>query len=282
MTGTEQVAAASPEACPECGGPITTGDREAVCETCGLIVEEHAVDHGPDWRDFPEGPDRQRTQAISVLRHDGGLGTDQTRGLTNAQVTEKIASESAVSSQRIYVRQQVYRIGAVLDWDWSHKERGGDLVGQLYDTANLIGRDADTVAAAICWLVGRVFGMGLSPDDVVTPARDVDGDTMLRHAQWVKRELGLPVPIADYETRVRRVGNTLNLDHATIAAAVQRIRDLDGTAKSGRKPSSLAAAALYITSDRLQAEVADAADVSQMSLRNQFEHFGFEGGEYHG
>jgi len=283
MTGTEQVGPMSPGQCPECGGSISASDREAVCADCGLVVSEHTVDHGPDWRDFSEaGPTGRHAEPLQPLRHDNGLGTNQTDGLTTTDVVRKIASEGAISSRRLYIRREIYRIAAALDWQSSHKERGGDLVGQLYDETDIIGRDADTVAAAICWLVGRVFGLGLSPDDVVTPARDVDADAMLRHAQWIKRELGLPVPVADYETRVRRVGSALDLDHATIEAAVRRVSDLDGVAKSGAKPSSLAAAALYIESDRPQAEVADAADVCSMSLRNQFDRFGFSGGEYHG
>jgi transcription initiation factor TFIIB len=281
MTGTEQVAASSPDQCPECGGPISTSDREAVCGTCGLIVEEHTIDHGPDWRNFDDGVDPRRTQALSDLRHDGGLGTDQTRGLTDAEASAKIASETALSSQRIYVRQEIYRIGAELSWDWTHKERASDIVRQLYGETDLIGRDADTVAVAICWLVARVFGLGLSPDDVVAPARGVERDTMVQRAQWVKRELDLPVPVSDYETRVRRVGATLDLDQPTIEAAVERVRDLDGTDKSGGSPSALAAAALYIESDETQATVADAADVCPVSIRNQFDRFGFEGA-YHG
>ena len=283
MTGTEQVAAASPEECPECGGPIAADEQEAVCETCGLIVEEHTVDHGPDWRDFPEDSTAGRhAEPLQPLRHDNGLGTDQTDGLTTTDVARKIASEGAESSSRLYIRREIYRIGAALDWTDSHKERGSDLVRQLYAETDVIGQDADTVAAAICWLVGRVFSLGFAPNDVATPARDVDADTMVRRAQQIKRDLGLPVPIVDYEMRVRRVGATLGLDHATIAAAVRRVRDVDGTAKSGQQPSSVAAAALYIVSDRPQQEIADAADISPPSLRNQFEHFGFEGGEYHG
>lgn len=283
MTGTEQVAAASPEECPECGGPIAVDEQEAVCETCGLIIAEHTVDHGPDWRDFPEdSTDGRHAEALQPLRHDNGLGTDQTDGLTTTDAARKIASEGAESSSRLYIRREIYRIGAALDWTYSHKERGSDLVRQLYAETDVIGQDADTVAAAICWLVGRVFGMGLSPDGVVAPARDVGADTMLRHAQWVKRTLDLPVPVADYETRCRRVGAELGLDHPTIEAAVRRVSDLDGVAKSGAKPSSLAAAALYIESDETQVALADAADISPPSLRNQFDTLGFDGGEYHG
>jgi len=284
MTGTEQVAESSPNQCPECGGPVTTTDREAICEECGLVVGEHTIDHGPDWRDFPDddGSTGQHAEPLGPIRHDKGLGTNQTDGLTTTEAARKIASEGAINSRRLYIRREIYRIGAALGWDWSHKERGSDLVRQLYDETGSVGQDADTIAAAICWLVGRVFGMGLSPDNVATPARDVDCDAMLRHAKSVRRDLGLPVPVPDYETRVRRVGDALDLEHATIEAAARRVRDLDGTKKSGASPSSLAAAALYIESDRPQCEIADAADVSLPSLRNRFDRFGFAGGEYHG
>ena len=35
--------------CPECGGQVTTNAVETVCEDCGLVVDEHQIDHGPEW-----------------------------------------------------------------------------------------------------------------------------------------------------------------------------------------------------------------------------------------
>ena len=35
--------------CPECGGQVTTNAVETVCEDCVLVVDEHQIDHGPEW-----------------------------------------------------------------------------------------------------------------------------------------------------------------------------------------------------------------------------------------
>jgi transcription initiation factor TFIIB len=269
MTGTEQVASTSPNQCPECGGPITATDREAVCDECGLIVNEHAVDHGPDWRNFEDGPDVRRTGVTTSLRHDSGLGTDQPENLTETGVPESQISGWSGNRQEIYLRGEVYRIGPALDWQTTHKERAADLIAEIYDGGGLQGKDLDTIAAALCWLVSRIFGLGLSPSEVSGSARDVDPELMLRRAMWVKRELELPMPLTDYETRVRRVGESLDVDRDTVEGAVGRVRELDGTDKSGKNPSALAAAALYLSADRTlsQTRIAEAADTSETSLR---------------
>jgi transcription initiation factor TFIIB len=182
------------------------------------------------------------------------------------------------NTAEIYLRREVYRLGGDLDWTDTHKERAADIVADIYDGGDgLLGRDADTVAAAVCWLVCRIFGLGLAPDDVLSSARDVDRRSMIRRSQAIKRDLGLPVPLADYQARVRRVGAALGVDQLTIESAVERVRSLDGTDKSGARPSTLAATALYIASDATQDEVADAADVTPVSVRNQFDRFDYEG-----
>ncbi len=40
--------------CPEWGGSLATDEihGETVCETCGLVVDEDSIDHGPEWRAF--------------------------------------------------------------------------------------------------------------------------------------------------------------------------------------------------------------------------------------
>jgi transcription initiation factor TFIIB len=269
MTGTEQVAASSPEQCPECGGPVTTADREAVCEECGLVVGEHTIDHGPDWRSFEDGPDTRRAAPTTSLRSDSGLGSEQPDNLTETGIPEQYASGWAANRHEMYLRGEVYRIGAALDWQTTHKERAADLITEIYDGGGLQGNDLDTIAAAVCWLVSRMFGLGLSPASIAGPARDVDSETLLERGMWVKRELELPMPLADYETRVRRVGESLGLGEDIIEEAVERVRDLDGTDKSGREPSSLAAAALYLSADReySQTRIAEAADSSETSIR---------------
>ncbi|MFW6321936.1 MAG: TFIIB-type zinc ribbon-containing protein, partial [Halohasta sp.] len=51
---TEERAADETHTCPECSGRLLTDSEhgETVCQDCGLVVEEDAVDRGPEWRAF--------------------------------------------------------------------------------------------------------------------------------------------------------------------------------------------------------------------------------------
>lgn len=40
--------------CPECQGQITqhSAQGETACESCGLVLDDCQLDHGPEWRAF--------------------------------------------------------------------------------------------------------------------------------------------------------------------------------------------------------------------------------------
>jgi len=64
--------------CPECGGQLAsdTEHGETVCRDCGLVVEEDAVDRGPEWRAFDskEKDEKSRVGAPTTkMMHDKGL-----------------------------------------------------------------------------------------------------------------------------------------------------------------------------------------------------------------
>ncbi|GAA0212629.1 hypothetical protein GCM10009000_029310 [Halobacterium noricense] len=48
--------------CPECDGNVTTKVKETVCENCGLVIDEHCIDHGQEWRAY-DADERERTGA---------------------------------------------------------------------------------------------------------------------------------------------------------------------------------------------------------------------------
>lgn len=45
----------SPTVCPECSKDLETEGTETVCGSCGLVVDENSIDHGPEWRNFEGG-----------------------------------------------------------------------------------------------------------------------------------------------------------------------------------------------------------------------------------
>ncbi|SFP95237.1 TFIIB-type zinc ribbon-containing protein, partial [Halolamina pelagica] len=45
----EDVQCGPTDPCPECGGTVRTNAAETVCDDCGLIIDDQAIDHGPEW-----------------------------------------------------------------------------------------------------------------------------------------------------------------------------------------------------------------------------------------
>ena len=66
------------QSCPECSGRLQADDCETVCTECGLVVDEHNIDPGPEWRSFAEDETNpERTGApLTRSRHDRGLSTE--------------------------------------------------------------------------------------------------------------------------------------------------------------------------------------------------------------
>jgi transcription initiation factor TFIIB len=64
--------------CPECGGTVHTNSVETTCDDCGLVLSEHPIDHGPEWRSFDDDrDDPERTgPPLTPTRHDRGLSTE--------------------------------------------------------------------------------------------------------------------------------------------------------------------------------------------------------------
>jgi transcription initiation factor TFIIB len=48
------MSATTHETCPECDGRLQRTDTETVCDECGLVVSEDALDRGPEWRSFAD------------------------------------------------------------------------------------------------------------------------------------------------------------------------------------------------------------------------------------
>lgn len=71
----------SERVCPECESTIDRRDAkrfELVCDSCGLVVEEFGIDHGPEWRawDARERAQKSRVGAPTTKSlHDEGLSS---------------------------------------------------------------------------------------------------------------------------------------------------------------------------------------------------------------
>ena len=67
--------------CPDCGAVEVVRDNEKgelICAACGLVLSDHRIDTGPEWRAFnsEERDKKARTGSPSnYMIHDYGLST---------------------------------------------------------------------------------------------------------------------------------------------------------------------------------------------------------------
>lgn len=64
--------------CPECGGSVTEVGVETVCDECGLVLAEDALDPGPEWRAYDADECERTGEPLTATRHERGLSTELT------------------------------------------------------------------------------------------------------------------------------------------------------------------------------------------------------------
>jgi transcription initiation factor TFIIB len=297
-TEAERVEGESEELCPECGGALQTDEAQAetVCGDCGLVVDEAAIDRGPEWRAFDAGEKDQKSRVgapTTKMMHDDGLST-------NIGWQNKDAYGNALSASQ---RQKMQRLRT---WNErfrtrDHKERNlkqalGEidrmasalgLPENVRETASVIyrralaedllpGRSIEGIATASLHAAARMGNVPRSLDEMAAVSR-VDQPTFKRAYRYIVRELSLEVQPADPLEYLPRFASELDLSDET----ERRARELLETAKrqnvhSGKSPVGLAAAAIYaagvLCNDALtQSEVSAATDMSEVTIRNRYQ-----------
>ncbi|NHN42233.1 transcription initiation factor IIB [Halorubellus sp. JP-L1] len=285
------------QTCPECGGRLQTDEAhgETVCADCGLVVEEDAVDRGPEWRAFDasEKDEKSRVGAPTTnMMHDQGLST-------NIGWQNKDAYGNSLSSNQ---RQKMQRLRT-----WNERFRTRDskernlkqalgeidrmasalgLPDNVRETASVIyrralaedllpGRSIEGVATASLYAAARQAGTPRSLDEVAAVSR-VDAMEFKRAYRYVVRELNLEVEPADPLQYVPRFASELDLSDE----AERTARELLSSAKregihSGKSPVGLAAAAVYaaslLSNEKVtQNAVSEVANVSEVTIRNRY------------
>jgi transcription initiation factor TFIIB len=283
--------------CPECSGNLAQDEErgETVCEACGLVVEEDAVDHGPEWRAFDasEKDEKSRVGAPTTkMMHDDGLST--TIGWQN-----KDAYGNSLSTQK---RQQMQRLRT---WDERFRTRDSQernlkqalgeidrmasalgLPTNVRETASVVyrraledgllpGRSIEGVATASLHAAARQAGAPRTVDEMTRVSR-VGEQEFTRTYRYIVRELSLEVQPADPASYLPRFASDLDAPDGV----ERRARELVETAKreavhSGKSPVGIAAAAIYAAglledADLTQREVGEAADVSEVTIRDRY------------
>ncbi|MFP9059467.1 transcription initiation factor IIB [Natrialbaceae archaeon A-chndr2] len=293
----KQTQTSEEERCPECGGRLVSDSEhaETVCDQCGLVVEEDAIDRGPEWRAFDSAEKDQKSRVgapTTKMMHDHGLSTNigwqdkdaYGRALSSRQRqkmqrlrtwNERFRTRDSKERNLKQALGEIDRMASALGLPENVRETASVIYRRALDEDLLPGRSIEGVATAALYAAARQAGTPRSLDEISAVSR-VDRMELTRTYRYIVRQLNLEIKPADPESYVPRFISDLDLSDET----ERRARDLLGSARekgvhSGKSPVGLAAASVYaaalLTNEKVtQNDVSEVANISEVTIRNRY------------
>ena len=290
--------------CPKCGNTHLTKDysrAELVCEKCGLVIDADLIDHGPEWRAF-DGEQREKKartgSPMTYTLHDKGLST--TIGWQNRD-----AYGHSIPPRN---RAQLYRLRK-----WHTRTRISDgternlalalssldrmssmltLPRNIRETAAMIyrkaarqkltrGRTIEGITAAVLYAACRQCNVPRTLEEI-SRVSQIKKKEVGRNYRNISRKLNLKLLPTVPQDYISRFCNQLNLSSDVQIKAVEILKKaLNKELTSGRGPTGMAAASIYIASvlcgeRRTQREIADVAGVTEVTIRNRYKELAYK------
>jgi transcription initiation factor TFIIB len=284
--------------CPECGSVNLIHDYdtgETVCGGCGLVLYGQMMDKGPEWRAFTQEEKASRSRVgmpTSYSVHDKGLSTAigqidrdafgrklplstrllmwrlrkwQIRSRAHSSVDRNLAQAMAELdrlSDKVYIPRPI-------------KEKAAVIYRKALDKSLVRGRSIAAITAAAVYAACRRSGTPRSLHEIAE-ASLVDEKDVARCYRLLLHELDMHMPIADPLMYVSKIAERTGISGKTQGIAIQILREArKKRAAAGKDPMGLAAAALYLacveSSEKwTQKEIAEAAGVTEVTVRNRY------------
>ena len=284
--------------CPECGSANLVHDYdtgETVCGDCGLVLHEQMMDKGPEWRAFTQEEKESRSRVgipTSYSVHDKGLSTAigrvdrdafgrklplQTRlqmwRLRKWQIRSRV--HSSVDRNLAQAMAELDRLSDKSYIPPSVKEKAAVIYRKALDKGLVRGRSIAAIAAASLYAACRDTSTPRTLREIAE-ASLVDKKDVARCYRLLLRELGVQMPIADPLTYISKIAERTGISGRTQGLAIQILSDAKRRrAAAGKDPMGLAAAALYLAclqnnEKKTQKDIAEAAGVTEVTVRNRY------------
>ena len=284
--------------CPECGSTNLIHDYdtgETICGNCGLVIQDVMMDKGPEWRAFTQEEKESRSRVgipTSYSVHDKGLSTSIDRidkdafgrrlplatrlqmwRLRKWQIRSRV--HSSIDRNLAQAMTELDRLSSKVTAPSAVKEKAAVIYRKALDEGLVRGRSIAAIAAASLYAACRITGTPRSLREIAE-ASLVDKKDIARCYRLLLRELDLHIPLADPMIYITKIARRADISGQVQAEAVKTLKESRRKhVSSGKDPMGLAAAALYIACKRLgerktQKEIADAAGVTEVTVRNRF------------
>src|SRR6056297_1231916 len=273
-----------------------TADGELIHEETGLIIDERQIDRGPEWRAFNHSERQSKSRVgapTTKTMHDRGLTTTidwknkdaYGRSLSSEKRSqmhrlrkwqERIRTKDAGERNLQFALSEIDRMASALGVPQSVREVASVTYRRALGEDLIRGRSIEGVATACLYAACRQEGIPRSLEEVSDVSR-VEQKEIGRTYRYVAQELELKMEPVDPKQYVPRFASELDLSEEVQSKANEII---DTTAEqgllSGKSPTGYAAAAIYAASllcneKKTQREVADVAQVTEVTIRNRYQ-----------
>jgi transcription initiation factor TFIIB len=268
---------------------------EIICSNCGQVISEKALETQAEWRAFTtdEVNDRSRTgMPTSLARHDKGLST--IIGRANKDASGQVL-DAAMRTTMERLRTWDFRTQAYTPTDrnlrqaFEHLDMLKDKLGlsdaiiektaYVYRKAQVNGmvrgRTINSVLAASLYITCREMRISRTLKDIATIS-NIKRKELARMYRLMFFKLDVKIPIVDPLKCVVKISNKINLSEKTKRKAISIMNDVTKKEISaGKDPMGIAATVLYLSclktgEHRSQIDIANAAGVTEVTVRNRF------------
>ena len=284
--------------CPECGSTQLVRDYERgelVCNNCGIVIDDSYIDQGPEWRAFDSEQNDSRARAGSPMTftiHDKGLSTDiswknkdsygksiPTRNRAQLYRLRKwqkrIKVSNAAERNLSQALQELERMASNLSIPNDVRETAAVIYRKAVKQNMIRGRSIEGVVAGSIYAACRITNVPRTLEEIASVTR-VKKKEIGRTYRIMSRYLKLNIMPSKPDDYINRFCSRLKLSMDTRKKATEILklaRDNDLT--SGKGPTGVAAAAIYIASlmtgeRRTQRAVAEVAGVTEVTIRNRY------------
>lgn len=279
--------------CPECSSLQLSVNRERgeiACRDCGFVVEEKMVDFSQEWTegDSDDGAKKRRTGApMTYTQFDRGLGTEIGQRGDLFQLGNKSRNKfmrlrkwqyrisTAIERNLKLALSELKRVSSYLKLPPAVEEEAARIYTLAVQRGLVRGRSMESVAAGALYAACRGHEVPRTLDEL-SEASNIDKKEIGRTYRFITRELGLTIRPSNPADYISRFASGLKLSPETQSRAIKILEQAqEHELTSGRGPTGIAAAALYVSAlmhneRRTQREVADVAGVTEVTIRNRY------------
>jgi len=285
--------------CPECKSARITRDydrAEVVCGECGLVIQDHLIDPGPEWRTFDSADGKKKARAgtsYSFLVEGKELSTEidwQNRDCNGRAIPEK--NRSQVNRMRKVQQRMRFsratnrsfnealmileKISSKMGIPKSVKDEAAFIYRRAAKKSLIKGRSIELIAVTSLYATCRQRDLPRSLNEIAQVS-NVKKKDIGRTYKLLLKNLKISSSVSNPQSYIHRFCSELSL------SSIARKKALEVLSKASEKklvisrhPIGIAAATTYIAAVqckewRTQQEVARVAGVTEVTIRKRYQ-----------